>query len=355
MVGAGEEEMAGYRFKERIQKEFVLYRNCDHIIATTEQQTDLIVEQYQLPREHITMIPPGIDEGRFTPATPDVVALAERAAAAQGHDPHISDVALKPAFFDWLCRMGDNSLVLGHRISEWCGHGPVLEEDIALANTALDLIGHTQMWLGLAAEIEGAGRDADKLAFLRDAMKFRNLKLLELPNGDMAVTLMREFLFDAFHYELLTALTGSSSPRVAEIAAKALKEVSYHLERSSDLVVRLGDGTEESHARMQAALNKLWPYTGEMFAADAVDDAVAEAGIAPALADLLPLWQRTVAEVLDEATLVQPAPLRAWAISASISLARTWAHQERSPRLHRMASARARNRGLSRAKRSSSK
>ncbi|NIY97526.1 phenylacetate-CoA oxygenase subunit PaaC [Salipiger sp. HF18] len=239
-------------------------------------------------------------------ATPDVVTLAERAAAAQGHDPHISDVALKPAFFDWLCRMGDNSLVLGHRISEWCGHGPVLEEDIALANTALDLIGHTQMWLGLAAEVEGAGRDADKLAFLRDAMKFRNLKLLELPNGDMAVTLMREFLFDAFHYELLTALTGSSSPRVAEIAAKALKEVSYHLERSSDLVVRLGDGTEESHARMQAALNKLWPYTGEMFAADAVDDAVAEAGIAPALADLLPLWQRTVAEMLDEATLVQP-------------------------------------------------
>ncbi|WP_353476635.1 phenylacetate-CoA oxygenase subunit PaaC (plasmid) [Salipiger sp. H15] len=243
-------------------------------------------------------------------ATPDVARLAERAAAAQGqdlgHDPHMADVALKPAFFDWLCRMGDNSLILGHRISEWCGHGPVLEEDIALANTALDLIGHTQMWLGLAAEVEGAGRSADDLAFLRDAMKFRNLKLVELPNGDMAVTLMREFLFDAFHFELLTALTKSSSPRVAEIAAKALKEVSYHLERSSDLVVRLGDGTEESHTRMQAALNKVWGYTGEMFAGDAVDDAVAEAGIAPALSDLLPLWQRTVGEVLEEATLRQP-------------------------------------------------
>ncbi|KEP69975.1 phenylacetic acid degradation protein [Thioclava dalianensis] len=239
-------------------------------------------------------------------AMPDAAALAQRAAAEQAHDPHLADVALKPAFFDWLCRMGDNSLILGHRISEWCGHGPALEEDIAQANTALDLIGQTQMWLGLAAEVEDAGRSADDLAYLRDAMKFRNLKLLELPNGDLAVTLMRQFLFDAFHFELLTALCRSSSPRVAEIAAKALKEVSYHLERSSDLVVRLGDGTEESHARMQAALDKVWPYTGEMFAADGVDEAVAKAGIAPELSELLPLWQRTVAQVLSEATLSQP-------------------------------------------------
>lgn len=239
-------------------------------------------------------------------ATADAIALAERAAAGQTHDPHLADVERQAALFDWLCRMGDNTLVLGHRLSEWCGHGPALEEDIALANTALDLIGHTQLWLGLAAEVESAGRTADDLAYLRDVMKFRNLKLVELPNGDMAVTLMREFLFDAFHFELLTALTRSSSPRVAEIAAKALKEVSYHLERSSDLVVRLGDGTPESHQRMQAALNRLWPYTGEMFAADAVDEAVAGAGIAPALSDLLPLWQSTVEEVLAEATLNQP-------------------------------------------------
>lgn len=238
--------------------------------------------------------------------TPDVVALAEHAAAAQTHDPHVQDVDLKPAFFDWLCRMGDNTLILGHRISEWCGHGPALEEDIALANTALDLIGHTQMWLGLAAEVQGEGRTADDLAFLRDAMKFRNLQLAELPNGDMAVTLMREFLFDAWHFHMLTALTRSASPRVAEIAAKALKEVSYHLERSSDLVVRLGDGTEESHARMQDALDRLWPYSGEMFVADAVDDAVANAGIAPVLADLQPAWQQTVEEVLAEATLTRP-------------------------------------------------
>ena len=245
--------------------------------------------------------------------TPDVMALAQAAAASQLHphdphlaDPHLADVALRPAFFDWLCRMGDNALILGHRLSEWCGHGPALEEDIALANTALDLIGHAQLWLGLAAEVEGQGRTADDLAFLRDTLRFRNVKLVELPNGDMAVTLVRQFLFDAWAFGMLKALTASTSPRVAEIAAKALKEVSYHLERSSDLVVRLGDGTDESHARMQAALDRLWPYAGELFAADAVDDAVAAAGIAPALSDLKPDWQRTVDEVLAEATLTRP-------------------------------------------------
>lgn len=238
-----------------------------------------------------------------------MAALAE-VTAADGPggvvDPYLTDAALKPALLDWLCRMGDNTLILGHRMSEWCGRGPVLEEDIALANTALDLIGHTQMWLGLAAEVEGAGRSADDLAFLRDAMRFRNAKLVELPKGDMAFTLMREFLFDAWHFQMLTALTGSASPRVAEIAAKALKEVSYHLERSSDLVVRLGDGSDESHARMQAALDRLWPYAGELFTGDAVDETVAAAGIAPDLSTLLPLWQATVAEVLDEATLQLP-------------------------------------------------
>ena len=240
--------------------------------------------------------------------TPDVMALARAAADAQPHhdDPHVADVALRPAFFDWLLRMGDNALILGHRLSEWCGHGPALEEDIALANTALDLIGHAQLWLGLAAEVEGQGRSADDLAFLRDTLKFRNVKLVELPNGDMAVTLVRQFLFDAWAFGMLKGLTASTSPRVAGIAAKALKDVSYHLERSSDLVVRLGDGTDESHARMQDALDRLWPYAGELFAADAVDDAVAEAGIAPALADLSPDWQRTVDEVLAEATLTRP-------------------------------------------------
>lgn len=212
----------------------------------------------------------------------------------------------RTAYFDWLCRLGDNCLVLGHRVSEWCGHSPVLEEDIALANTALDLIGQTQFWLGLAGEVEGKGRTADALAYLRDAAQFRNVLLVERPNGDFGMTLMRQFLFDAWHIEMLRALQRSSDPRVAEIAAKAVKEVAYHLERSADLVIRLGDGTDESHARMQKALTSLWPYTGEMFMADAVDQALVAAGIAPDPASLRAVWDQTVAEVLAAATLSRP-------------------------------------------------
>ncbi|MDZ4086222.1 MAG: 1,2-phenylacetyl-CoA epoxidase subunit PaaC [Tabrizicola sp.] len=210
------------------------------------------------------------------------------------------------AFATWLCRMGDNCLILGHRVSEWCGHSPVLEEDIALANTALDLIGQTQLWLGLAGEVEGKGRTADTLAYLRDAAQFRNVLLVERPNGDFGQTLMRQFLFDAWAMEMLRALQASSDKRVAEIAAKAAKEVAYHLERSADLVIRLGDGTEESRTRMQKALNVLWPYTGELFLGDAVDQAMADAGIAPAPESLKAAWDRTVAEVMAEATLVLP-------------------------------------------------
>lgn len=236
---------------------------------------------------------------------PDVETTVDAAA----NDPIMTDAALRPAFFEWLCRLGDNALILGHRTSEWCGHGPVLEEDIALANTALDLIGHTQMWLGLAGELEGEGRDADTLAYLRDAMKFRNILLVELPKGDMAVTMMREFLFDAYHHLLLTWLSSnSSSTRVAEIAAKAVKEVSYHLDRASDIVVRLGDGTAESHRRMQDALELLWPYTGEMFKADEVDERLSDAGVAPDLAQLRGAWETKVRDILEEATLTMPDP-----------------------------------------------
>lgn len=227
-------------------------------------------------------------------------AAGIRTMAAKGAAP-------EDAFVDWLCRMGDNCLILGHRVSEWCGHSPVLEEDIALANTALDLIGQTQLWLGLAGEVEGKGRTADNLAYLRDAAQFRNVLLVERPNGDFGQTLMRQFLFDAWHMEMLRGLQGSSDPRVAEIAAKAAKEVAYHLERSADLVIRLGDGTDESHARMQKALNGLWPYAGEMSCPDAVDAAMADAGIAPDLATIKAAWDRTVSEVLAEATLVLPA------------------------------------------------
>ncbi|GGH23887.1 ring-1,2-phenylacetyl-CoA epoxidase subunit PaaC [Cribrihabitans marinus] len=210
------------------------------------------------------------------------------------------------AFFQFLLRMGDNTLILGHRVSEWCGHAPVLEEDIALANTALDLIGQTQMWLGLAGEVQGEGKSADDLAFLRDAWDFRNVLLVEMPNGDFGRTLMRQFLFDAWHSIMLTRLRDSKDARVAAIAEKAGKEVTYHLERSGDTVIGLGDGTDESHARMQEALDYLWPYVGEMFEGDAVDAEMAEAGIAPDPSGLRADYDALVGRVLAKATLTIP-------------------------------------------------
>ena len=210
------------------------------------------------------------------------------------------------ALFEYLLRLGDSTLILGQRVSEWCGHAPVIEEDIALANTALDLIGQTQMWLGLAAEVEGKGRSADDLAYLRDAWDFRNLLLVERPNGDFGHTMMRQFLFDAFQSVLLARLAESTEPRVAAIAEKAAKEVAYHLERSAGTVIGLGDGTEESHARMQAALDSLWPYVGEMFTGDSVEAALAEAGIAPDPSELRAPWEERVNPVLREATLSVP-------------------------------------------------
>ncbi len=209
--------------------------------------------------------------------------------------------------FEFLLRLGDNTLILGHRLSEWCGHAPALEEDIALANTALDMIGQTQLWLALAGEVEGKGRSADDLAYHRDVSQFRNLLLVERPNGDFGATLMRQFLFDAFHLPLLQALSQSSDRRIADIAIKSAKEAAYHLERSSDLVMRLGDGSAESHARMQSALDDLWPYTGEMFLADDGDAALTAAHVAPDLAMIKRTWQTTVTAVLSEATLNAPA------------------------------------------------
>lgn len=216
------------------------------------------------------------------------------------------ELVARDTLFEWLLRRGDTALVLGHRVSEWCGHSPVLEEDIALANVALDLIGQARMWLGLAGEIEGKGRGENELAYLRDAWDFRNFLLAEQPNGDFGQTLMRQFLIDAYQVPLLEALKSSKDERIAAIAAKAGKEVAYHLDRSADLVIRLGDGTEESHRRMQQALDALWSYTGEMFASDAIDTAMAEAGLAPDAASLKAEWKETVEVVLDEATLTLP-------------------------------------------------
>lgn len=208
--------------------------------------------------------------------------------------------------FEFLLRQGDNALVLGHRMSEWCGVAPALEEDIALANTALDLIGQTQLWLGYAAEVEAAGRTANDLAFRRDAYDFRNMLMVEVPNEDFGRTLMQQFCFDAFQVPWLTALTASSNTRVAEIATKSVKEATYHLDRSAKTVIALGDGTAESNARMQTALDYLWPYTGEIFADDATDQAMAKAGVAPLPSSLKETWQKTIVQTLSAARLTQP-------------------------------------------------
>ena len=217
-----------------------------------------------------------------------------------------------PGVIDLALRMGDNALILAQRVSAWCGHAPVLEEDIAMANVGLDLIGQARLWLSLAGEAEGKGRSADDLAFLRDARAFRNALLVEQPNGDFGATLMRQFLFDAFHLPMLEGLKASADARVAAIAEKAAKEARYHLERSGDLVVALGDGTAESHARMQAALDALYPFALELSAPDATDEALAEAGLAPRLDAIGERHRATIASVAREATLEIPAaPMRA--------------------------------------------
>lgn len=206
-----------------------------------------------------------------------------------------------------LLRVADSCLVLAQRLSAWCGHAPALEEDIALANIALDVLGHARGLLTRAGELEGRGRDEDDLAYLRDAGDFRNLLLVEQPNGDFARTMVRQLLFEAWAVPLWEALAGSTDPTVAGIAGKAAKEAAYHLRHCAGWVVRLGDGTAESHDRAQRALDELWPYAGEPFLDDDVDRAAASAGLAPLPSTLAPAWRATVERVLAEATLAQPA------------------------------------------------
>lgn len=209
--------------------------------------------------------------------------------------------------FEYIVRLADDRLVLGHRLSEWCGHAPILEEDIALANTALDLIGQASALLKLAGEIEGKGRTDDTLAYFRDAIEFRNVQLVELPNGDFAVTIVRQFLFDAWDVLLLERLVSSSNPTLAGIAAKALKEAKYHLRHSAEWVRMLGDGTAESHDRAQRALDELWPYTAELFMTDAIDEHAVENRLGVEVESVRPAWLETVERVFREATLTRPA------------------------------------------------
>ncbi len=208
---------------------------------------------------------------------------------------------------EYLLRLGDNCLVLSQQLAAWCGHGPALEEDLALTNVALDLLGQARLWLSYAGEVEGCGRDEDALAYRRDGFDFRNLLLVEQPNGHYGDTIARQFLFDAWHRHLLAGLSQSSDARIAEIAQKAAKEVRYHVERSAGLMIALGDGTEQSRARMQAALDKLWPYTNEWFESDAVDAHCAAEGLAPAAPSLAAPWRASVDAVLARAMLAMPS------------------------------------------------
>lgn len=207
----------------------------------------------------------------------------------------------------YLLRLGDNALVLGQRLAEWTGHAPIVEEDLALTNVALDLIGQARLWLSYAAEAEGRGRDEDRLAYFRDSGDFRNVLLVELPNGDYGKTLLREFLFDTWHFYVLDALSASVDERLAAIARKAVREVAYHVRRSGAWVVRLGDGTEQSQARMRSALDALWPYTGELLTPDDLDREMATSAIGVDLEAVALRWRQHVERVLDEATLAVPS------------------------------------------------
>jgi ring-1,2-phenylacetyl-CoA epoxidase subunit PaaC len=219
------------------------------------------------------------------------------------------------ALFEYLLRLGDNSLILGQRLAEWCGHAPILEEELALTNIGLDLVGQSRLLLSYAAEVEDAGRDEDLLAFHRDTQAWRNLLLLEQPNGDFAKTMARQFFFDTFQYLQFEGLCQSKDERLAAIAAKSLKEITYHRRHSANWVLRLGDGTTESHEKMQVAIDELWGFLPEMFDMDEVDAQLLADGIGVDVSVLKPKWDDAVNAVLAEATLERPED--SWSVRGS--------------------------------------
>jgi ring-1,2-phenylacetyl-CoA epoxidase subunit PaaC len=207
----------------------------------------------------------------------------------------------------YVLERADDALVLGHRLSEWCGHGPMMEEDMALSNMGLDLLGQARALYAYAAVVEGAGRTEDDYAYLRDERAYGNLLLVEQPNGDFAVTMVRQFLYAAFMTPYWQAMTASTDATLAAIAAKAQKESAYHLRHAGEWVIRLGDGTDESHARARQALDALWPFTGECFMPSAAERALAPSGVVVDPATLAAAWRETVSRVIAEATLTLPA------------------------------------------------
>jgi ring-1,2-phenylacetyl-CoA epoxidase subunit PaaC len=206
----------------------------------------------------------------------------------------------------YTLRRADDALILGHRLSEWCGHAPMLEEDMALANMGLDLLGQARELYSYAALLEGNGNDEDKLAYLRDVRQYRNLLLVEQPNGDFAHTMVRQFFYAVFADLYWQAMMRSKDATLAAIAAKSEKESAYHVRHASEWILRLGDGTEESHVRAQDAIDDLWAFTGEMFIVDGGERALIDSDIAVDPAALRPQWLKTVSEIVNEATLALP-------------------------------------------------
>jgi ring-1,2-phenylacetyl-CoA epoxidase subunit PaaC len=207
----------------------------------------------------------------------------------------------------YVLRIADTALILAQRLAEWCGHAPALEEDIALANMALDLLGQARALLSHAGALEGGGRDEDQLAFLREEREYRNVTLVELPRGDFAVTTVRNAIMATFFKLLWQRLASSRDPELAAIAGKAVKEARYHQQHAADWVVRLGDGTPESRSRTERALQDLWPYTAELFAADEIDEHAAAGGIGPRWSELEDVWRAEMDQILGAATLAAPA------------------------------------------------
>jgi len=213
---------------------------------------------------------------------------------------------MNQSLVDYTLYLADNALILGHRNSEWCGHGPVLEQDIAITNISLDLIGQARYLYQYAAELKKDGSTEDSLAYLREDHEFKNCLLLEQPNGDWAHTILRQFVFSAYQQLLYQQLQRSKDEQLAAIASKSLKEVAYHLRWSSEWVIRLGDGTEESHKRMMNAVDDLWMYTGELFQAASYELGAASKGFGADLTSLKSAWEQKVKEVFEEATLPVP-------------------------------------------------
>jgi len=208
--------------------------------------------------------------------------------------------------FEYCLRLGDSSLIMSQRLGEWCGHGPILEEDIALTNIALDLIGQARAFLTYAGEVEGMGRSEDELAYHRDAQQFRNVLLSEQPNGDFGVTIIRQLFVSTYQFYLYTELCKSKDQTLAALAAKSLKEVTYHVRHASDWTLRLGDGTEESHERAQTAVDDLWIFIDDLFDKDEVDDTLLKQSIAPDITEVRKQWMSHIQKVLSEATLTIP-------------------------------------------------